>query len=195
MRSVPVKHVPSGRKFHSILEASKVLQMSPRVIRRSLNSDKGEFIRIKPEHDRLRIPEIPGPQKFRPIPGYEGLYSMSNKGLIRSDKFNRIKSVSTNASNQHYVVLYKNSMPHMWIVETLFSITWLGKKPRADIFHRVTKPIKCIDDNKVFGSRTECCTHYRIDYTKFLHALRSAEGKSFTCNGHTFIDMYKEKLS
>ena len=182
---IPVIHVESGKVFASIKEAARYYGLNEeRVSGKSLPLPGYTFRKAVADTTELRIPQTCGPEEWKPIPGYEGLYSISNKGRIRSDRFNRIKKPSTNNSNQHIIVLSKNSIPHCYTAESLYFLTWMDKPISESNFciARKYKPIRSIDDNITFNSRKACCEYYSFDYAKFMKAIKAAK----TSNSDTF---------
>lgn len=121
---------------------------------------------------------------FKPIPGYEGLYSITPKGQIRHDKYNRMKSSTTLQSGQVTIVLYKNGVPRTYTIQSLVDLTYkntpITTKENAAKSH--SKKVKCIETNEVFDSYIEACQHFGFDYKKFRAALACNEpfkGKHF----------------
>lgn len=190
-RRIQVRHLESGKIFSSIKDAAQFFGIDTRYVDGRREFKEGLTFEQLSEIDysMLRIPQTDSPEEFRSIPGYEGLYSISNKGTVRSDKFpGRIKKVYVNKSKQHIVILSKNSSPHCFTVESLYKLTWLSKPISKFPFHSNRgKPIKCIEDDKLFPSIKECCVYYKIDYAKFLKASKSAKNDTIKCKGHTFI--------
>ena len=62
--------------------------------------------------------------KYKPIPGYEGLYSITRLGQIKNDRFNRIKCTTVTRTGQEIVVLFKNGKRRTWTVDSLIRKTW-----------------------------------------------------------------------
>lgn len=121
--------------------------------------------------------------QFRSIPGYEGLYSMSSDGLIRSDKNGRVKKITSLQSGQKTVVLYKNGVPHCYTLKSLLDLTFRGtpisKNKNAAKAH--SKQVMCLDTGQIFNSCSELCKHFGFDYKKFRQSLPSG-----TFKGHQF---------
>lgn len=111
--------------------------------------------------------------EFKPIPGYEGLYSVTTEGEIRNDKYNRMKYSTTLRSGQRTIVLYKNSVPRTYTIQSLVDLTYkntpITTKENAAKSH--SKKVKCIETNEVFNSYTEACQHFNFDYKRFREAL------------------------
>ena len=190
---VPVQHVESGKIFASIREAARYFGINEeRINGKSCFLPGYTFKKAHVDTASLRIPYTSEPELWRPIPEYEGLYSISNKGRIRSDKFiNRFKKYSTNKQGQHVVILSKNSCPKCCTVESLWNLTWIDRPVPESNFDvtKKYKPVKCVDDNMVFDSRKACCSYYGIDYGKFLKAIRAAKqnnSQTFSCKSKNF---------
>lgn len=129
--------------------------------------------------------ELPGgKEEYRPIPGYEGLYSISNLGNVISDKFpGRKKKTTTNKSGQRIVTLMNGkSGRRTFTVNALVKLTWLGQPIRKSPFKSKGKYIKCIEDGNEFNSYMECSDFYQFDYSTFIQELkanRTYRGKHF----------------
>lgn len=113
--------------------------------------------------------------EFKPIPGYEGLYSITKLGQIRHDKFKRMKHTTVTKRGQEIVVLSKNGIPVMYTVKSLIDLTWnsIPIKTNKGSAKAHSKKIKCITTNNSFNSYRECCEHYEFDYKKFISKTQS----------------------
>lgn len=192
MKSVRIRHVESGKEFDSIKAASTFFKIDKCYVNGRRRFKEGlafERLPSEPDSNGLRIPNTDEPETFKSIPGYEGLYSISSKGRVRCDKFSgRFKKYSTTKSNQHIVVLSKNSQPHSHTVESLYYLTWHNTPISKSPFHAdKSKAIQCLDDHRIFKSQLECTSYYHIDYSKFIKASKTAESGIFSYREHTFM--------
>ena len=65
--------------------------------------------------------------EYKSIPGYEGLYSITQLGQIKHDKFARPKHTTVNKKGYEVVVLFKHGKRKMYHVKTLVKMTWTPK--------------------------------------------------------------------
>ena len=123
-------------------------------------------------------------EEFKPIPGYEGLYSITELGRIRHDKFARLKTTTITKQGQEVIVLYKNGMPVMYTVKSLIDLTWnnIPIKPNEGSAKAHSKQIKCISTGQVFESYRQCCEYFGFNYRNFIAELKKSniyKGKQF----------------
>ena len=125
--------------------------------------------------------------EFRCIPGYEGLYSISQSGQIRSDKFNRTKYPSDVKNGQQIIMLYKNNIPSLFTVKSLIDLVWnntpITEKPGVAEVH--SKPVRCITTDETFSSYKECCEAFHFGYKEFSK-VASHNHNRFTFNCFMF---------
>lgn len=115
--------------------------------------------------------------EFKPIPGYEGLYSISKLGQVKHVKFARLKQSTITKRGQEVVVLSKNGMPTMYTVQSLVDLTWRGIPIRTNIGSSKThsKKIKCLTTNETFNSYKSCCEHFGYAYKDFIAKLSKSD--------------------
>lgn len=70
---------------------------------------------------------------FKPIPGYEGSYEVSNLGNVKSIKFNKEKILSPFIAGMGYltVVLSNKGLVKNFYIHKLVAISFLGHKPNG----------------------------------------------------------------
>lgn len=192
--AIKVKHVESGQEFSSIQAAESYFKIPRYRIDGTLEFLPGytfeKIVEDAPPECVLHVKTVESEtEEFKSIPGYEGLYSISTKGTIVSDKFpGRVKKVTTTKAGQHVIVLSKNSVPCMYTVESLYNLTWYGTPLKDPRFKRNNdRAVKHINKNRTFSSIKECCQACKIDYAKFIKCSKDA-GKNgvFVCNKQSF---------
>lgn len=174
----PVRDKDTGQEFSSIRKAALFygvsIGMLTKLMRENLPLPKGlnlEYVEPIEEH------ELDLEEEWKPIPGYEGLYSISNKRNIRSDRFHdRYKKITHTAANQDVVVLSKHSRPKCYTVNSLYALAWEGKPINKPPFKPKGTKVRCKTDNKEFNSCIECAAYYKIDYHKLLKILNHGSG-------------------
>lgn len=107
--------------------------------------------------------------KWMPIPEYEGLYSISDTGLIRSEK-NGIKRPYTTSAGYKQVNLYSNGKRKSLSVSRLLALVYIPNPNNYPIINHVNG-IKT--DNRI--DNLEWCTQSM----NVLHALRTGLVKTY----------------
>lgn len=86
----------------------------------------------------MKINEI-----WKDIPGYEGLYQVSDYGRVRSLNYNKtglVKELSMEITAGYYrVVLYKNGKRKKVFVHRLVVITFIGPIPRGMVVNHINE--------------------------------------------------------
>lgn len=131
--------------------------------------------------DRIAAEMNGAPETWKPIPGYEEVYSMSNYGHIRSEKFpNRpYKKITRTSVGQQVVVLNKDNIRRMFTIRALYNLTWYGipvPKGRMDYAKR-GKRVRCTTDGREFDTYADCARFYHIDYGKFQRILKKQDAE------------------
>ena len=100
---------------------------------------------------------------WKDVPGYEGLYRVSNTGKVFGIKRKNILAAAPNEKGYMYVVLYKNGKMKSQRVHKIVMLAFCGKSNGLEINH--------IDGDKKNNnlSNLEYCTHYE----NMHHAIRS----------------------
>ncbi len=119
---------------------------------------------------------------FIPIPGYEGLYCISQLGQVKHSKYSRVLHTTVTKRGYEVVVLSKNGIPTMYTVDSLVALAWEGKPIRKHKNVVRNKPIKCIETNETFNSYKECAQHMKFSYAQF----RAAISKDQSFKGYHF---------
>ena len=109
---------------------------------------------------------------FKPIPGYENLYAISEYGQIKHLKFNRLKTTTITKRGQEVVVLFKDAISTTYTVSSLVKLTWKGQPLRKHPSHSKCKRIKCEETDQLFDSYKECCQELGFCYRQFLEAMK-----------------------
>lgn len=68
---------------------------------------------------------------WKDIPGYEGLYRVSNKGDIFGVKRGRVKDLSLNGGGYRYTSLSKKGVVSTYSVHTLVALAFIGERPEG----------------------------------------------------------------
>jgi len=182
----PVKDIETGEEYTSVRKAAEAIGVPESKLRSCLRrgaecqGHKFEYVDVPDADKRVYSSDLPG-EEWRPVPGYEGLYSASNKGRIRSDKFkNRLKTPTTTKTGQQIVWLSKDGKGQFHDAHTVCNRAF-------GIDVSSWKPVKCVTDRKEFRSIRQCSKHYKMtysDYRTLQAGLRS--NRSFRFKGKTF---------
>lgn len=124
---------------------------------------------------------------FKPIPGYEGLYSISQLGQIKHDKYARTVHPVVTKRGYEVVVLSKNGIPTMYVLDSLVALAWKGRPIRKHSNIVRNKQVKCVETNEVFDSHKECAQHFGFNYSEF----RTAVSKGMPYKGYHFERLTK----
>lgn len=117
-------------------------------------------------------------ENWKPCPGFEDSYSVSNWGRVRRDapgsgtRAGRIKRSATDASGRKTVVLYRHRRAHPSTVHKLVALAFLGSKPSEA--YEVAHENGDATDNRVENLRWS--THAENEGDKLLHGT-SNRGK------------------
>lgn len=125
--------------------------------------------------------------KFKPIPGYEGLYSISQLGQVKHDKYARTVHTVVTKRGYEVVVLSKHGIPTMYTVSSLIALAWEGKPIRKHSNVVRNKKVRCIETGQVFDSYKECAEHLGFNYS----VLRTAISKDDPFKGYHFEQLTK----
>ena len=74
----------------------------------------------------------PTPERWLPVPGYEGLYDVSDWGNVWSYRFGRLLKPALRGRGKRkypFVLLHKNGKRTNWYVHTLVLLTFVGPRP------------------------------------------------------------------
>lgn len=188
MRGKTVVWKETGEVFESLRAVAERFDVSYNMLHRDMTRAKGIF-GIRPgvtlEWESY-TPERG--EEFRPIPGFEGRYSISNLKNVRTESGNKLlKPTKPSKGGAAVVVLYSDSIPCSFTVRRLFKMAWPELCDPTDAltyngaenFKNVSKPIRCITDGKTHPSYIECCKFYHFDYQTFRKAVKAAEGTQF----------------
>ena len=103
------------------------------------------------------------PEEWKPIPGYEGLYEVSNYGRVRSFKWSsngKILSPGKDGSGYLFVTLCKDGKTKLRKIHRLVAEAFI---PNPNNFPQVNHMDEC-KENNYFGN-LEWCTHkYNLSY-------------------------------
>lgn len=104
---------------------------------------------------------------WKDIPGYEGLYQVSNKGRVYGIKRKNILAAAPNEKGYMYVVLCKNNRMKSYRVHRLVMTAFIGNVKNMDVNH--------IDGDKKNNalSNLEYLTHYdNMQHAKLSGLIR-----------------------
>jgi hypothetical protein len=141
----------------------------------------------------------PPKEVWKDVPGYEGIYSVSTTGLIKNygrlivnnggrEKPKLLKPRKDEKGYLRISLVDKNGVRTFWGIHRIVATTFIpnpDSKPFIDHINGVK------DDNRVDNLRwctTLENTHNPITYSKYLKAMESQRGK-------TFSDEHRRKLS
>ena len=193
MKGRTIRCIETGEVFESLREASAKLNIPYSTLDGGLRRYGGicqfgirELFTLtwetyKPDKD----------EEFRPIPGYEGLYKISNKKNVYSEVGKRLlKPATIKSTKQQAVVLYLNGIPSTFTLARLYRMAWPENVPEVVVNNlpasNKSKPITCVTENREFPSYIECCKAYSFDYQEFRKAVRKAIDKKFSYKGKEF---------
>lgn len=112
---------------------------------------------------------------FRPIPGYEDLYAISEYGRIKHLKFNRLKKSTITKRGQEIIVLFKEGQPTPYTVSSLLNLTWrntpIRKNVGSSFAHR--RQLKCEETGQIFDSYKQCSKELNLPYRQMCKAISS----------------------
>lgn len=98
-------------------------------------------------------PSSQPPEEWRDIPGYEGLYQVSDQGRVRSAKqfnFGSIKRLSITRKGYSRANLCRDSKQKNFYVHVLMAAVFIGPKPEG---HEVDHINRIRDDNRIENLR------------------------------------------
>jgi hypothetical protein len=76
-------------------------------------------------------------EQWRAVPGYEGLYEVSNEGRVWSHHKHRLMVPDRNPNGYHYLLLYKDGRRRRFTVHRLVALTFIGPRPeRQEVCHQ-----------------------------------------------------------
>jgi len=196
LKRIAVLHVEEKIVYPSVTDAARHLRFDRSTACKLLRENPSVCIKPGIHLKKVSLEDYPlnsivsengQPDVFKDIPGYEGLFAISQRGKIKSLKFKgRLKKPTVNQNGQRVVVLYKDNVPKMFTIETLLRMTFEGGGPKKTNFrNHHKKGIKCLTDGKEFESVVECCKHYRLSYKDFRQAL-SEQGDLVEFGGRKF---------
>lgn len=108
---------------------------------------------------------------WKDIPGYEGIYQVSNFGKVRNNKL-KVLTGSQRYGGYTYVFLTKNSISKSFTIHYLVMLTFVGEKENNDIQinHKDEDPSNNRLDNLEYVTCQENCNYgnriQRINQTK-----------------------------
>jgi hypothetical protein len=103
------------------------------------------------------------PERWLPVPGYEGLYEVSNIGRVRSlphktrqgMRGGRMRKTPLNAGYP-VVSLYANGVGRVTSVHLLVAAAFIGPRPPGmEVRHLDGNPSNCVLSNLTYGTHTE----------------------------------------
>lgn len=111
---------------------------------------------------------------FKDIPGYEGLYQVSNLGNVLSLRYNRKRLLKSRINMHGYYVIdlsvYKD--PKTWQIHQLVAICFLGHKPngyKAVVNHiNLNKKDNNVNNLEIISQRQNTNRQHMNDYCKTL---------------------------
>lgn len=180
MRGRTVVWKETGKMFESLREAAAEFDVEYSCLYSGMRKYNGLFgIRPGVTLEWETYDKQEG-EEFKPIPGYEGKYSISNLKNVRSEAGKRLLKPANLSNGRRTVILYSDSIPLNQSVEKLYEMTWLNNSsdPIKSHVSRTSKTVECTTDNIEFKSYIECCKYYHFDYQTFRKAVKLAvDGK------------------
>lgn len=135
-------------------------------------------------------------EMWKDIPGYEGLYQVSNLGNIRSLKYaggNKVKLLKQATTNGYkQVQLSKNGKGKNHLVHRLVAIAFIPNPNNLPVVnHKDENPSNNNVDNLEW-----CTQEYNINYgTRNERASESMKGENNPCYGKHLSEEHRKKLS
>ena len=110
-------------------------------------------------------------EEWRAVPGYEGLYEVSNTGMVRSLRHNKIMSPNTNRYGYKYINLCKDGIIKTKTIHRLVAQVFI---PNPDNLPEVNHKDEDKTNNSV--DNLEWCVHiYNMNYrTRNIRAKETA---------------------
>ena len=130
-----------------------------------------EYDYVEPEED-FDVDSIK--EIYKPIKGFEGLYEVSNVGLVRSVRTGRI--LKQFLSNRGYcrVTLCKEGIPKMFSIHRLVAQAFI---PNPENLPEVNHINECKTDNRI--DNLEWCTReYNVNYGTRIERFAKAKSKA-----------------
>jgi hypothetical protein len=92
-----------------------------------------------------------------PVPGFEGLYEISDRGRVFGLTSRRCLKPQRNALGYPVIGLWKNNKRVLRHVHTLIAAAFLGPRPfeHAEVRHLDGNPGHCFIENLAYGTRSE----------------------------------------
>lgn len=98
-------------------------------------------------------------EMWRPVVGYEGFYSVSSLGRVRSERRDLIMKPGL-AERYLHVVLSRNGKGHTKTVHTIVAAAFLGPRPKgAEVNHRDGNRMNNAADNLEYCTASENTQH------------------------------------
>lgn len=112
-------------------------------------------------------------EEFRDIPGYEGLYEVSNLGRVRRD--GKILKLTKNAKGYFYLNLCKNGIVRKFLVHRLVALAFLPNPQNLPMIN-----LKDEDKTNNAVSNLEWCTvQYNNSYSQSKPVLQFDKSGNF----------------
>lgn len=150
---------------------------------------------------------------WKDIPGYEGLYQVSNMGRVKSLKYGKEKIIKPVKNRDGYLLigLYKNNKVKHYTMHRLVAIAFIGK-PISEVYYEINHLDENKNNNKLenlqyctrkyncnYGSHNEKMSKSVIGINKingFICEYSSARGagRSLLINNANIVACCKGKL-
>lgn len=160
-RQIRVWHL-FGLRYTEIAEKIGVpAHLVAKWAREDLGLDKPTY--RKPRKSRAKapkpqVPDLPN-ELWRDVPGYEGLYSVSTYGRVKTKK-GLCKSRDLNGKGYAWLSLFKDGKSRYWSAHALILEAFVGPRPKGQIARHLDGTRRNHLDNLAWGTYSENARDY-----------------------------------
>lgn len=132
------------------------------------------------------------PEVWVPIPGFEGLYEVSNYGRVKSLRKGKVLKAYTHPKTKHLLVDLSSDKRYKKKVHRLVAQAFLGPCPELhEVCHRDGVPSNNVPENLYYGTRSQNV----LDQVK--HGVHNSSSKTHCPQGHEYTEantrMYRNR--